>query len=175
LEAIQQTKLLTISKISVEEAGEQFAGKMVLLGLDNGATDRFKVVGREPTFPGVYIHASGAYTFAHEPIYEFQWWFRLLLDALLSVLIVCWVTINRFRHLNDEKKYDWHKFQSWLSISILIFVAIIAVGLVYSIGIIWLDFLLVIIFLWFHPKLEKLFSKLMLRLRPTAGQKVGEA
>lgn len=156
LEAIQQNKLLTISEASVKEAGEMFRDRIVLLGDGTNAIagDAFVVTGRNEPFSGVYLHAAAVYTFAREPMYEFKYSVRFLLDLLLSGFIIFYVAAARYRHMGDRKIYDWHRLQKLLVWGVLAAVAMLAIVLVRYAGILWLDFLSVIIALLIHPKIE---------------------
>lgn len=161
LEAIQQNKLLTISETSIKESGEKFRNRMVILGdgTKEKAVDVFIVAGQKEAISGVYLHASAAYTFAREPMSEFKFRVRLLLDFLLSALIIAWVAIARYRHLGERKIFHWHKLQNWLVLGFLSGICVLAFLLVRYTGILWLDFLLVMLALWLHPKVEEKFSK----------------
>lgn len=161
LEAIQQNKLLTISETSVKESGEKFRNRMVILGdgTKEKAVDMFVVTGRKEPISGVYLHASAAYTFAREPMYEFRFWARLLLDFLLSAIILAWVSIARYRHLGEWKIFHWHKLQNWLVVGFLVGVGVLAILLVRYTGILWLDFLSVMLALWIDPKVEALIGR----------------
>lgn len=158
LEAIQQNKLLTISETSVKESGEKFRHRMVILGdgTKEKAVDTFIVAGRKEPISGVYLHASAAYTFAREPMYEFKFLVRLLLDFLLSACIIAWVALARYRNLG--KTFNWHKLQNRLVLGFLVGIFVLAFLLVFYTGILWLDFLLVMLALLLHPKVEEKFS-----------------
>lgn len=160
LEALQQNKLLTISETSVKESGEKFRNRMVILGdgTKEKAVDTFIVAGRKEPISGVYLHASAAYTFAREPMYEFKFLVRLVLDFLVSALIIVWVAVARYRHLGKRRIFHWHKLQNWLVLGFLIGICVLAFLLVRYTGILWLDFLLVMLALWLHPKVEEKFS-----------------
>lgn len=157
LEAIQENKLLTLSKVSIKESSEKFRNRIVILGdgTKERAMDNRKVAGRTEVIPGVYIHACAAYTFAREPMYEFKLPVRLSLDLFLSAFVICWVAINRRQHLNERKVFDWHKLQNRLTIITALVVLFAAVCLVWWTGVVWPDFLLVAGALWLHPKVEK--------------------
>lgn len=160
LEAIKENKLLTISQTSIKEASEKFYNRMVILGdgTTGKAVDNYIVIGRNEVIPGVYIHASAAYTFAREPMYEFKCWVRLALDFALSALVIFSVAIFRWRHLDDEEPFSWEKLQNRLVLLFLLVTCILAFLLVRYTGILWLDFLLVMIALWLHPKIEHKIS-----------------
>lgn len=161
LETIQQNKLLTISETSVTESAEKFRDRMVILGdgTKEKAVDMFVVAGRTEPISGVYLHASAAYTFAREPMYEFKFWVRLLLDFLLSAVILAWVSISRYRHLKDWKIFQWHTLQNRLVLVFLVCVGVSAVLLVRYTGILWLDFLSVMLALWIDPKIEAMIVR----------------
>lgn len=161
LEAIQEARAYTVSKTSIKESGEKFRDRMVILGdgtKEKKVIDTFVVPGRGGTIPGVFLHASAAYTFAREPMYEFTFWVRLLLDFLLSAIIIFWVAIARYKHLDKRKIFHWHKFQNWLVLVFVVVVCMLAFLLVLYTGILWLDFLLVMLALWIHPKIERKFT-----------------
>jgi CHASE2 domain-containing sensor protein len=161
LEAIQQNKLLTLSEASINESGEKFKDRMVFLGdaTKEKAIDTFIVTGRNEPVPGVFLHASGAYTFARQPMYEFRNWFRFLIDLLLSLVIVFWVAIARYKHLGRRRIFHWHSFQNRMLLTILIVVCLIALVLIRYLGVLWLDFLLVLLAMWLHPKIEKMLLR----------------
>ncbi|MEO6391901.1 MAG: CHASE2 domain-containing protein [Pyrinomonadaceae bacterium] len=157
LEAIQQNKLLTISDTSVRESGEKFRDRIVIVGDGSKGKpgDAFVVTGRNEPFAGVFLHSAAAYTFAREPMYEFKVWVRFLLDLLLSAGIIGWVAIARFRHLGKKGTFNWHKLQNRLVLVILSAVLVLAVLLVRFSGILWLDFIMVMLALWLHPMVER--------------------
>lgn len=161
LEAIQESKLFTISEASVRESREKFRDRMVILGdgTKEKAVDTFVVAGRQEAVPGVYLHAAAAYTFAKEPMYEFKFWVRLALDLLLSLSIIALVVVSRYRRRNDRKIFDWHRLQNRLVLGFLVGVGLLAVLLVRYTGVLWLDFLLVMLALWLHPKVEKVLLR----------------
>jgi hypothetical protein len=158
-------ELIKLNKQPIKDAqgidllGEKFRNRIVILGKDDKAFDKFEIVGHpEKTFAGVYILACSTYTFIREPIYEFKFWVRLLLDLILSAVIIVWVAVARYRHIGERKSYKWEKLQSYLSVILFIVVGISAFLLVRLVGVLWLDFLLVAFFLWLHPKFEKILS-----------------
>jgi CHASE2 domain-containing sensor protein len=168
LEAIYQTRLLNISAASVEEFGEKFADRIVLIGDGKklGTFDAFSIPGRAETFPGVYLHAAAAYTLIEEPIYEFKWIVRLLWDVLFSAVILLIVAFARWKHRADEKGFDWRALERklvWRS-GFLILVA--AVALVYFTHVLWLDFVFIVIALlshgWFEHNLKLLWQRIRL-------------
>lgn len=162
IKIIQQNKLLTLSGESVKDAGEKFRNKIVLLGdgtlekaIDVFAGNFFNVPWQSEAVSGVYLHACAAYTFACKPLYEVNLNARLALDTCLSFLIFGGVAIVQYRHPGEKRDVLFDKHPSPF---IYIFESVIllsAVVLVYWLGLLWFDFLLVAIALWLHPKFEK--------------------
>ena len=159
LEQLQHETLATITPESVKEAGERFRGRMVILGDATRFIDPFNVPGRERPVGGVYLEASGAYTLAIEPLYEFKRSVRLGLDLVVSVAIILGVAWIRYRHLKEGEKFPWHKWQSrfiYGTVAVVIFAGIL---LVRWLGIMWLDFFLVVFALLLHPSVEGWFDR----------------
>jgi CHASE2 domain-containing sensor protein len=167
LEAIQQNKELTISSDSIREAGEKFHSKMVLLGdgTTEKAVDRFNIPGRDAVIPGVYVNACAAYTFAHEPLYELNLIVRMALDILLSLTLFASVAFVRLQHLQDKRTFNANRHQSAFTYVVVIFILVTALLLVYALGLLWLDFLLLAIVVWLHPTWEKIVLWLYMRIR----------
>ena len=160
LEAIRHDTLSTVSRISINEAGEKFRRKMVLLGdatLEK-AVDVVEVPGQNGPVPGVYLHACGAYTFAREPLYEINLTARLMLDACLSLLVFGGLARLRDRH-PDENETS-HARRPYASFVYIGGIALLPAALlfVYWLSLLWLDFLLVALAVWLQPTFDKLVS-----------------
>ena len=154
LEAIKDQSLAANSAGTIEENGERFRHKLVLIGRISGDRDRVRVIGRNADVPGVLLHASATYTLVESPLFEFTHKARLLIDIFLPLLILIFIAIIRYQNRKNAD-YDWHKKQ-WIAIIITVVLVFIGgVILVRGVGIIWFDFLVVAIALLFHPVLEK--------------------
>lgn len=158
LEGIVQGRLLTGSGASVAEAGTRLRHKMVLLGDGTfesaKASEVFTPPGRSEQFPGVYLHACAAYTFAREPLYEIKLAVRLALDVCLSLLAFGCLAL--VQHSKDGVPF---RAASQRSV-VLVFAAVTAsllagVAVVYWLGLLWLDFLLVGLALCLRPAFVK--------------------
>lgn len=161
-EAIRHDTLSTVSRISINEAGEKFRRKMVLLGdatLEK-AVDVAEVPGQNGSVPGVYLHACGAYTFAREPLYEINLTVRLVLDACLSLLVFGGLARLRYRHPDENETSHARRPYALFVYVGGIALLLAALLLVYWMGLLWLDFLLVALAVWLQPTFDKLVSRL---------------
>jgi len=85
---IRSETLSTISTKSIDEAGDRFTGKMVLVGDATNAQDSFPVVGHGQ-IAGCYVIASAAYSLAVDPLFEFNLKWRLIFDFLFATTQLC--------------------------------------------------------------------------------------
>lgn len=156
LEAIEQQALLTVSQQSVEDFGERFSGRMVILGDGTpGLTlENFVVLGRKTAVPGVYLHACAAYTLAHEPLYELKSLVRYALDFLPPLFIIFVIAFKRYHHRNDKKPFRWERRQRIAFTFVTAGALVAGLMLVKWLGVLWLDLLLVAIALLLHPRVE---------------------
>ena len=154
LGAIETQSVATRSAGSVEEFKERFRHKLVLIGRITEARDRNRVVGSNSDVPGVLLHASAVYTLVESPLFELTHKSRILIDLLLPLFILIFIAVIRYRN-RENADYDWHG-KEWRAFIITIAVVFVSgIILVRAVGIIWFDFLIVIIALLFHPVLEK--------------------
>lgn len=167
LEAIRQTKLLNRSAVSIEEFGEKFRNRIVILGNDTTATDTVGVPISEEPVAGVYVHASSVYTLIKEPMYEFKPWFRIFIDILFPLIV--FVIVGFFQWLKGDT-YNWHRMQRRLVLigGIIIFAA--AIFLVNAAGVLWLDFLFIMMALLIHPWVEDRLNDIWQRIKSSLNQ-----
>lgn len=162
-EAIRHDTLSTVSRISINEAGEKFRRKMVLLGdatLGQKAVNVVEVPGQNGPVPGVYLHACGAYTFAREPLYEIKLAARLVLDACLSLLVFGGLARLRYRRPDgNETSHARRPYDSFVLVGGIVLLPA-ALLFVYWMGLLWLDFLLVALAVLLQPTFDKLVSRL---------------
>jgi|SRR5215213_1710576 len=154
LGVIETQSVATRSAGSIEEFKERFRNKLVLIGRITEARDRIRVVGRNPDVPGVLLHASAVYTLVESPLFELTHGARILIDLLLPLSILIFIAAIRYRNRGNAD-YDWHR-KEWRAFIITIALVFVSgIMLVRWLGIIWFDFLIVIIALLLHPLLEK--------------------
>ena len=156
LEAIEQQALLTTSRQSISESGVRFRERMVIIGdgTPELASDNLPVPGRDRLVPGVYLHASAAYTFTREPLSEIKLGVRLLLDFVLSSLVLIAVAVDRYRHLGRNHPLQWKRRQRIAFTLTAAGALVLGALLVRFAGVLWLDLLLVALALLLHPRVE---------------------
>jgi CHASE2 domain-containing sensor protein len=162
LETIQQNKISTTSDQSVKDARENFYHKMVLLGdatLKKGP-EGYSVAGHSEEIPPVYLHACAAYTFACKPLYELKFIVRLVFDIGLSLLVFGGIAIAGYGHSTNKSFLHVEPQPARIIYIIGIAVLLAVIVSVYWLGVLWLDFLLVAIALWLHPRFEKMVLRL---------------
>jgi CHASE2 domain-containing sensor protein len=164
LEAIESASLAASSGGTIEDNGWRFRDKLVIVGLIRNSIDKIIVPGRSKAVPGVLLQASATYTLAKSPLFEFNGRSRILLDLLLPLACLAVVGFLRYRNRGNAE-YDWHKKERLAVVvtSCLVFVG--GIILVRYVGVMWFDFLIVIIALLLHPLVEKKVSARLLRLR----------
>lgn len=158
LEGIMQGRLLTSSGASVEDAGARLRHKVVLLGDGTfeaaRASEVFTPPGRNEQFPGVYMHACAAYTFAREPLYEIKLGVRLALDVCLSLLAFgCLALVRPCLHGAEGLAASQRSVVLVCAAGAASLLA--GVTLVYWLGLLWLDFMLVGLALCLRPAFAK--------------------
>lgn len=117
--------------------------------------------GREQRFPGVYLHASAAYTLSRAPLYELKWPGRLAIDALLALAVLLGVTfVQLILGCLTGREVAAH----WLQVLFTgLVIAAAFVGGVLFVGttrLMWSDFIMVLLALLLHPLVEHLWEKI---------------
>lgn len=139
-------------------------GRIVLLGVVDQASDPFPVPGQDRNVPGVLVHAAVANTLANEPIWEFGHDVRLALDLVLSVVLLLFAIALKHGwsargDLTIEQAES--KALKWL----IGFTLVGGIVAVVAFRVLWLDFLLVALSLWLHPRIGHLLHRMWQRLR----------
>ncbi|MDR5746771.1 CHASE2 domain-containing protein [Caballeronia sp. LZ029] len=143
---LRRERSLAWTTAAIAATSEDFQGKIVLIGdvedMNRVQTDSFQPpIG--PRRAGVLYHASAAYTFIKEPLYEFNPWVRFFLDVsgAFPFLIAIYV---KHKWAPDEKEHAGRRerIDGWALagalLVLLIFGAICMVGF----GIMWLEALI---------------------------------
>lgn len=164
LEMIQLTTIPTINPNCIAEAKQLFQNKIVILGRDKAATDRYTVYGRVQTVPGVFLHACAAYTLIKEPLYELNLGSQLGADLAISMLVILPVAWFRFRQ-GAHQSLAWHRRQSKYAYMAAGLVFIGGILLVRFLHVMWLDFFPLMLALLVHPWVEKRLGDLARRKR----------
>jgi lipopolysaccharide export LptBFGC system permease protein LptF len=154
LDAIESQSLAATSHYTIDDNDWRFQDKLVLIGRLNWTNRLIRVIGRNSDAPGVLLDAAATYSLIKSPLFEFTTKARVLIDIVLSLLVLSLVTLARFRNRKNAL-YDWRGTQWLLVLAMVTVVFVGGIILVRSTGIIWFDFLAVIIVLLFHPVVEK--------------------
>jgi CHASE2 domain-containing sensor protein len=177
-ELMRNKTLRTTNPGLVKETGSRFHNKIVLIGKAaiGEAKDTFPVAGQTKPIPGVYIHASGAYTIAKAPIYELKWKSRLAIDVIMAggILLVGLGMRLKFRK-SDLVRISTSKLQTFLTVVVVVIAIIIGVVLVRITCVLWSDFILALGVVVLHPSIEHRLSgmwRFMKRTVPRSVQKL---
>lgn len=154
LAQIRHGKSYMLKPEAITESGKVFAGKMILIGDVDAASDHFKVSGYEQLIPGVFLIACAAYTLAVEPLYELNTPVRLILDFFLSGIVIAGSEFLRTRYVNKRPGSRFFKAQSRFIWAVILFVIIIGLLLTVWVNIMWFDFPLIMFALFLHPRVE---------------------
>ncbi len=169
LESIETINATNGEALRDSKRRDQISGKLVLIGdaTLGKATDTFAVPGREQQlYPGVFLHAAGAYTLIEAPLYEPTHAGRVLIDVLLSVVVLAAVVlVGLFYRSTRAREKATHKLRGTLTLVTVVVAIIVGVVLVRVTRIMWDDFFLALALLVFHPTIEERVEGLWKRVR----------
>ena len=138
---------------------DRIFGKVVVIGdaTVGKATDSFPVPGREyQPYPGVFLHACGAYTLHEAPLYEPTRTGLVVIDVLLSsVILAALVLIGLFYRERESREKATRQLRGTLTLFTVVAAIVVGVVFVRSTRIMWDDFFLALILLVFHPSIEQ--------------------
>jgi len=129
-------------------------GKLVLIGYatPDRTTDMTHLPGRPDEVPGIFAHACGVHTLVAQPLYELHHFVRLGLDVLLAAVLI--VVVFGVR-LHLERIGAEHSVAHRVELlTILILMSGVWIGgsmLPERFGLIWTDYVLVVLALLLHP------------------------
>lgn len=139
---------------AISESGKVFAGKMVLIGDVDAASDQFAVSGHDQLIPGVLLIACATYTLAVEPLYELNTAVRLILDFFLSGILIAGSEFLRSRYVNRRPGSRFFRAQSRFIRDLIVVVIILGLLMTVWLNIMWFDFPLILFALLLHPRVE---------------------
>ena len=138
------------------DSSKKLAGQIIFLGRISNAGDIFIIPGRPvKPYPGVYLHASAAYTLQNHPLYRLKFLGVLLLDALFSVLVFIPLLLIRFHRLNQGKQ-DFMDYGVAEIVSFVVMAALVAFA-IWGVGrtrLMWDDFIIVAAAVIVHTPVE---------------------
>ena len=134
-------------------------GNIVLIGrAETGKTaDTFTVPGQAEPVAGVYVHAAAAHTLVGAPLYRPTHVGRIVADlfaALVPLGFVLWVRLSRRRPMGDPAADD--RFANRLMIGTAVAVFVLGYFWIAISGILWTDYLMVVVALLLHRPFERL-------------------
>jgi hypothetical protein len=137
---------------------DKIFGQLVLIGdaTLGKETDVFSVPGRQQQlYPGVFLHACGAYTLIKAPLYELTRLGHIVIDFLLAGMILgALVLIGLFYHDPKTRERATDRLRGFLTFLTVAAAIVIGVVFVRVTRIMWDDFFLALILLVFHPAIE---------------------
>ena len=136
---------------------KQLEGRIVLIGdaTIGKATDTFVVPAREKPYPGIFVHASAAYTLIKEPLYHLTPVGHIVLDFVMSALVLLGVVLIKYRYREAEQRDTTAvKWRGRLTLLVVLTAIIVGVVFVRITRIMWDDFFLALLLLVFHPSIE---------------------
>jgi hypothetical protein len=161
----------TIQPETIRDQGHLFKGKMVLIGdaTLGKATDLFVPPDRNQVVPGIFFHASAAYTLVRRPLYHITLPGRIVIDLLEAVgILLAILGIRLYFKRKTRKEVNTHRLEGAFTILIVLLAIFIGVLMVHKTCVVWSDFILAIAALVLHPSLEKRFD----RLKERAGRTI---
>ncbi|MGV3722161.1 MAG: hypothetical protein ACO1SX_14720, partial [Actinomycetota bacterium] len=147
-------------------------GKLVLIGnaTPDRTTDMTHLPGRPDEVPGIFAHACGVYTLVAHPRYELHHFVRLGLDVLLAAVLI---TVVFGVRLYLDRIGAEHSFAHRVELfTILVLIVAVWIGgdqLPERFGLIWTDYVLVVLALLLHPYAGTVLETVAERI-PAVGQ-----
>ena len=169
MEAIEAASLAASKGATIEDNRWRFRDKLVIVGLIRGSENKIPVPGGAAV-PGVLLQASATYTLARSPLFEFTRGWRILLSLLPQLACVAVVGFLRYRKRGNAG-YDWRR-KEWVAavvMACLVFVG--GIILVRYLGVMWFDFLIVVIALLLYPLVKQEIGARLLRRRVGKGER----
>jgi CHASE2 domain-containing sensor protein len=145
-----------IPKVRPDDLGRyasRITGRIIIVGDVENAHDVYPIPGDRTNRSGVFLHAAQAHSFTSEPIYVFSHNFRILIDVALPLLVMSCILAARYL-MRDGNPAARDAVESRIVAIAALAVVLLAISLAYYLRVFWLDFLVVLIFLYVHRPLE---------------------
>ena len=161
----QRERTLNVAPEAIAGAdARNYRNKIVLLGdieLQDLRADSFFAPGLN-RLPGVLYHASAIWTFAFEPVYEFNWWTRTVLDLSLGslFLVAVWARARFERDGKGKKQTVARFFEQYALVVAFVLLLLIAFVAMRLFHIMWLDAIVVALGLLVHYLLPQQVKEL---------------
>ncbi len=154
---ISKETLPNVSTTSIDEAGERFTGRMVLVADATNAQDSFVVAGHGQ-LPGCYVIASAAYTLAADPLFEFNFKWRLIFDLIFAALLISGIEIARRKFVTKIEGSRFHKARRSVTFLVASLVFLASLAAILFLHVVWFDFPAIIASTFLHTRIEHSIS-----------------
>jgi CHASE2 domain-containing sensor protein len=153
---------------SIHDTWQSFEGKIVIIGDNHTRSHVFSDSFLSPGGgfnPGVFFHASAAYTYAIHPLWELKQWTRSLLDIALAVpffwlVLLKHYLVRRMPEGDGENSNQWKAAERRVWLFCECVALMLGIILLFELNIMWLELFVAMLVLALHPyladKLEKL-------------------
>jgi CHASE2 domain-containing sensor protein len=159
----------TVNEGTIRDQGHLFEDKIVLIGDSKKATDLFIPPDRSEVVPGVYFHASAAYTLIKRPLYHITGFGRFLIDLLETTsILMAILCIRLYFKSRTRKEVATHRLEGAFTILIVLAGIVVGVLLVKKTCVIWSDFILALAALLFHPSIERRMGSLLDKIKKSS-------
>jgi hypothetical protein len=141
----------------IRKQGSMLRDKIVLIGKASPGPDQFRVpLDEEELFPGVYLHATAAYTLINPPLLRMTAAGAIVLDFLLAFVVLLAVTAIRW-HYKDRtaREVAKHRLEKIFTFLVALVAIVAAVLFVNYHRVVWPDFVIVIPMLLLHRPIEQ--------------------
>lgn len=159
LPRLMTTTVPAATAADVAASRVDLTNKIVLVGRaqTGRTTDLFTVPAQAEPVAGVYVHAAAAYTLVESPLFELTTWGRVAADlAAALVPLVSILAIRWWRITYAKKDSHDHELARRLMIATAIGIFVLGYFFIVKTGILWTDYLMVVLALLLHGPLERL-------------------
>jgi CHASE2 domain-containing sensor protein len=177
LSAIERSRVITTSPIVLRDQGYRFRDKIVLLGDATTSKTRdhfplpfpYDIGGAGVIYAGVLFHAVGTYTLV-QPLYRLTGLARTVIDLLFAYMVLGVVYAIRRHYVRKTAARVASARLMFFGFAIAAAIVCFGVVVVPYTRLVWEDWLLVVLVLWLHPRIEPVFAsgfEAMCRIFPT--------
>jgi CHASE2 domain-containing sensor protein len=163
VEQMKGEALIAATPADIRKYSDRIKNRVVFIGdLKAGpATDVFPIPGFSRDQRGVLLHTSLAGTLLAHPIAEFSHTTRVVLDLILGC-VIAGVALSAHRRYGSKAAHALEARAVAITVAL-----VIGCGIAFVIWfrVMWLDFLLVVVFLLLHPGAHAWFTKRIERFR----------
>ncbi len=150
--------LATADAAVIRDQGGFLDGKAVIIGdgTFGKAVDIFTAHGKVSGVPGIYFHASAAYTLIEAQLYRLTWQGGMIIDSLMSLFILGSISGIRWYYKDrTTKEVARHRLERLFTFLVGLMAIVFGVWFVNYHRVMWVDFLLVVPLMLLNPYIER--------------------